>query len=45
MSAASDHEYRDIAMESADAAGESGRGGEGGYWWTQILELSLRCHP
>ncbi len=20
-------------------------GGEGGYWWTQILELSLRFHP
>ncbi|CAM6074569.1 unnamed protein product [Sphagnum tenellum] len=26
MSAASDYEYRDIAMESVDAAGESGRG-------------------
>ncbi|CAM6074289.1 unnamed protein product [Sphagnum tenellum] len=26
MSAASDYEYRDIAMESADAAGESGTG-------------------
>jgi uncharacterized protein (TIGR01615 family) len=26
MSAVSDYEYRDIAMESIDAAGESGRG-------------------
>jgi hypothetical protein len=26
MSAASDYAYRDIAMESVDAAGESGRG-------------------
>jgi len=26
MSAASGYEYRDIAMESVDAAGESGRG-------------------
>jgi uncharacterized protein (TIGR01615 family) len=26
MSAASEYEYRDIAMESVDAAGESGRG-------------------
>ncbi len=26
MSVASDYEYRDIAMESVDAAGESGRG-------------------
>jgi len=26
MSAASDYEYRDSAMESVDAAGESGRG-------------------
>jgi hypothetical protein len=26
MSAASDYEYRDIARESVDAAGESGRG-------------------
>jgi hypothetical protein len=26
MSAASDYEYRDTAMESVDAAGESGRG-------------------